>query len=1069
MSEFHVPQVLKLPSHLPTGITATRKTVFYPAKENSVGPGFNCTIYPQTGVVGVVVDSKTACLVMDVNIENTNPLIDYLNMGVEGLGHKIIDRLAWYNQGQPLEEINHYGVIASAMANLSGAYQQQVSYYVSSKLRDGHTGSMHRNFIKPPMMDRNGSIMWGCNPTGIGYISNGVGSSQYATTGTAISASALAEPIMASRYKANQSGVYFLTAAVATSCVTALGDFPFVNTAQAGALSPWVGNATTTQTWTGMPNFFTPMDWPEALTPSMLTKAEDIYQSEYGSINKNEIANNLVNVKCYPIGVKPTKNAYLNDVYGTLPATSYALDNTATGTGATVVAGVAVNPCAAMTIGTGTATVTVIRIVFRPHSGILGTMAKKVFPSMLCSSGQFYLEFRTALPEIVFQVSSDPCRRIPGTIRDYIRNIGTRNGHMNYGAEIFTANAITNGASTQEWATSSYAPGYGPWSHIPLTIGTTKTTSYANSIFGPASAEGRNEMVVYSSETDFITTLTLASTTTIAAGGLGAGVPTNITFPVGTIIDTTAAVTGTATVTAVLAEIISLTGIGASAVYTVNTAIGSGAGTLTNVAIRMAGLASANIPPTPQYVLTATPWKYKGGNKLSAGTESVPLSIVYCPENRVFYGTRLPSSVPQTARIFSLTYDGTNFNGGQGASFAPNLSGQYGTLNYYLTNVGLRVDEITLQADMTQNFIETAAAGRMQIHVQTVMSSLLQLQNSETQSINIPTVVHAAKRLIVCFQNMQVRGTGTGYVYDSNCGSNPFVAVYPRGGTQTAGLAQNANGWAANSNTLVAPTSKTILYGNGYDSPLVVAGFPMATSNTGKKLQLKIGSEYYPPAPITTMAEMILEFTKAIDGFASDSGASFNVDSDIVAYGKNGSVASTIAGFVAPSLVSSESYCENKAIYNPFQGNRFTTPFIPQHCMDDQTFTGNPDMAPLYSRGGALSNDGIALNSSTTYSTSLIDSSYNGFNYLCPQGHCIQNMFTPQSSSYLAVVDLSPWGKEDGCESYTFLPGQNVILEMGGASALGAPDIFGQYRAIAIVPCRGTWSLSTNGIQDFAL
>jgi len=50
--------------------------------------------------------------------------------------------------------------------------------------------------------------------------------------------------------------------------------------------------------------------------------------------------------------------------------------------------------------------------------------AEKQFPTMLISPGLLYIQIRLAKMEQAFQATMDPCRRIFGTYRDYVPNIG---------------------------------------------------------------------------------------------------------------------------------------------------------------------------------------------------------------------------------------------------------------------------------------------------------------------------------------------------------------------------------------------------------------------------------------------------------------------------------------------------------------------------------------------------------------------------------------------------------------------------------------------------------------------
>lgn len=61
-------------------------------------------------------------------------------------------------------------------------------------------------------------------------------------------------------------------------------------------------------------------------------------------------------------------------------------------------------------------------------SGVLGSFADKCWPTMLVAPGSMYIQIRTASPQKAFQLSMDPCRRVLGTIRDYLPFGGSLGG-----------------------------------------------------------------------------------------------------------------------------------------------------------------------------------------------------------------------------------------------------------------------------------------------------------------------------------------------------------------------------------------------------------------------------------------------------------------------------------------------------------------------------------------------------------------------------------------------------------------------------------------------------------------
>ena len=1066
-SHKQIPQSLILPAGPPMGVPCTRRRALYPAQNQTVGQNDDLLIYPSCGVPGVFLDPRTAYLRADVDFYNTNVCVDYCNFGPAGFGGDVFKKLSWVNQGQPLEEIDNYGVVATLLANINGDREQETYMYKSTKLKDGFYEDAHRNFIKPPMADKNGNIMYACNPVGLGYAPNAFQGTIYTTIGSTLT------PMMSVKSRALMAVMNSSVAIVAPqSCagVDLIGQLPFVNPALSDAQEPWLLNNTVNPTANGV-NFYTPMDWPDALSSDQLIVLDELYAREYGTISKQAIMANLVNVKCFPIGVKPVNNPYITENYGVITTKTYqAADITTIGVCKAAI-GTANNYTSSGNadidlVKSSTAPTPVItwRLIYRLISGIFGTLSTKMLATCLFTPNQFYLKLTMAPNSQVFKLSSDPCRRITGTIRDYVRNTGTKNGYdagsgnKAYGAEYFTVDTNLSWGPIN-WASSSFAPGYGPWLHIPMTYGTTAYTASCNAVFSPAACRGEyifNDANTYTGTCGLTTPGSSANTFTVLTA-LSQGLP--LVLPVGTIINAQGS-SGTAGTHFNNGDYQIISWVQSTGTYTVAPLTGSttfGAGTsaaITGVTVKIPY--ATGVPPTPQYVLSTTPWNYKRtGIKLTAN------SLCYANENQVFYGTYLTSSVPQSARIFSLDQWG-NVNGTlQGAQFAGyTQSGNFGQTFYKMRNIYLVVDEITLEPSVANEVITNAAAGGMSVQLNSMKTFDAQLQaNTPNQNVQVSVSVQAAKRIYFVFRNSQQTDSNVGWYYHSHCGYNPFVAVYPQSGVATTGL-KSILGFTGG--VLPATTTSTsTLYGVGYDTPLVVKPFCTDASVVNKSYQLQILSEYYPPLPLASVQEMIAEIDKCANMFGEDI-YSPQVDTDIMQYTSNTSIGMNITSGSGSGTATTQ---DQHAIYNPFQPNRWTTPFISQHCLDDQTITQNADFGPLYSNGAVESTTAVP---SSSWATGVDLSSYNGKRYLCPRGFCIPKMFTaPDSKAYIAI-DLSPWGKDTGVDSWTFLGSNNTQLLLQGAEGLGAPGIWGNWLCTTVVPIKAVLTYMQGGVAQYA-
>ena len=933
-----VPLDLQLTVSAPLAIRAYRRRFFAPCTNlQEAGPDDYISIYPDTSTPGSFLDPESTYLMFDFEVINNQFCVDFADWGVEGVGGAIIQDWRVFNQGTVLEEILDYGTVASTMANIEGAYQSETHLFFSSMLKGGFQEEYHRNFIKPPMVDSSKNIMFGANPFGIGF--SGMNTNSNTQYGNKFLSSGnnviLANQLVGSGTRSsmiqrasdgtNLEDFYGTLGAGGESITTLNGEMPFSNTLNTDTLPSWTSYTGTLKDVAKI----TPMDFPDLFSPNMVDIV-DKYISEYGSINKPQVMANLCNVKCYPIGMIPSKNAWNDAPHGTVSTNAYDVGSAKAAADLTDNAGflasapVPSNPK--------------YRICYRPYSGIFGKGATKMLATSMISPHQMYINIHLASAAVALNVSADPCRRISGTIRDYIRNVGTANNHA-YGSDTYLMVDDANNAYITG-SDSSYAPGYGPFHSIPLANGKAFYNASVSTIFSEASASGRS--------------LVLGCTT--------AGVKT----------------------------------------------------------LQVTGQSTGGIPPTPQYMLTLSPWKYK----LLQSNTGAPI-VNYANENQVFYGTYLKASVPQVARIFDLSITGAATPG------VPNTGAPTPySLTYRLSNIGLVGDQLILPNEVAADILEQAEAGQFNVHTNSVRTYQLQVQNSSTQSIICPFKVNMAKRIFFVFQNNVVRNAQTGFLYDSNCGLNPFALVEAGEGNTKAFIP--STGGASEPKGFTGSGTAIDLYGVGWTNPLRYVPTPLLPGSSNMSAQLRVGNDFYPQQPLTSMTEISAEFVKALEGWSNPS-FSPEVDGNVCTY-------------------------EGKAAYDCLQGNKYTTAFIPTEILDDQTITGNSDMVPLYGIHGAAAADassGIAGAGATR------NSALNGHNFICPRGYCLSGMFKSPSSRFILGFSLRPFKASDGTDGGVYLGNNTITLLLNGAVGLSGK---GQnYRVVGVIPHRVVMRYSPGG------
>jgi len=640
----------------------------------------------------------------------------------------------------------------------------------------------------------------------------------------------------------------------------------------------------------------TAADWPDFYSASQSEIVKRNFVREYGSINKPQVMANLTNVKCFPIGMIPTNDCYSSyeGTYGKIKAGVF--------NGGIATAGVQGTAPAARS--------NKVRICYQPISGIIGRLAPKMLATTLLAPQQMYFTLHFASAAVALNLSSDPLRRIAGTIRDYVRNIGSQNG-LAWGGTTHTTTATNSNA--YERVATSYAVGYNPTHSVPMAHGQTYPgQSQLNSIFTTASAQGLGLW-----------------------GNFGVKNPVN---------------------------------------------------------------------PTPQYILTKTPWVYK---TLTGGA----VVINYAAENKVFYGSYLPESVPQSKRIFQFSS-----TTGTEASIVTDSSGSYANnstnITYEVSNINLVGDQIILPNEITDMVVRDAAQGNFSVMTNSVRTYQLPILKSATQNIIIPAKIAMARQIALVFQNQEQRSGSLGYYYDSNCGFNIFANI------TTGATATNAKITGFDSES----SNSADVYGVGFAGPLAYT--PTTIVPGSKSYQLRIGNEFFPPQPITTLTEMAVELTKTMKGW-TDTKYSPDFDAGMTqAIGTGGAFSGNEIG-------------GDEMVYDCLTSNTFATAFVDANLLDDQTITGNEDFVPLYSKPGA----------GTGGTSELATNVSNGFNYLCPRGYCVNNMFTTPSGKFMLATNLARFVDGD-TTSGLYLGNNTITAIITGAVGLAT----GAWRGIAIIP-----------------
>lgn len=649
-----LPAEIQLAKEKPQGAFCLRTRYALSANSaNSWLAGTLVSLPLQTGTPGTFTDVKQGCINCTIQVTNTNPYVDYLNFGPSG-ALIFFDEMRVYSSGTPVEENLRYSETVDLLMNQGGWQAKPYHVYRRNQWRaaNGRAGALHCNFIKPcmvdgtgvpmhgrtPFMDKNSSVYTppsfalGTNQPGValaaaavdgGYqaVSNSAATilaaaaatiggelfgldngGTFSDNGWGLEANALAGAAVGNVYNYMNAAAPFSAGVRVIGNVTHLvaadaGNIPrgdnsafrctqFGRTAPSAAqlaAAPWLPAAQ-----------YVPSQWPD-FQPSTLSGEidDDEIDQLAGKSKYTEYMKYLSNVRSLPIGVK-----------GDVPVDGYASN-------------VAQANIAGLVAGASATNYTEYRVSMPFLSGIYGVLAEKMFPDLLIGANNIRIEFKLASNLKAFWLTMDPCRRVPGTVRDFVPFTGS--------ASNTAAIAAVRGPALAAGGYATFAQG------------------------APATSAGCALANVYCVDNSAaFAGFQGAVAATVAGGG---------SIVANSHMYTTAAALGQDLVPSQpqIAFVIGAANAnnGRDSMIYADTGVGQTTGH---------HLSPFSNLPKPQYMPCASPWSMK----LAA---ALP---VYVNEGAICYGTYLPASVPQSRRcqVSSRLSVVDNFNNSGTTSFS---------------------------------------------------------------------------------------------------------------------------------------------------------------------------------------------------------------------------------------------------------------------------------------------------------------------------------------------------------------------------------------------------------------
>lgn len=464
MTDFAMPQALELEASRRNGIPAVRREVVHnTTTQNEYRPGELCYIPIDTGAAGAFMDTTTTRLEMTIVVRNKNYFVDFINLPRCGWNAIIQEFGVEINNG--LHELNrHYAECIELDMIKRGENRTPYQICRSNPWRPagGTAGQSHINFIKPSMvtsvalphnvkyaplttstaattpdiiqygmlLDSNPftSFMFGrINGTTItdisvdDYITYDTDIGGFRSTNGDVSQSFWDDRIPESanlQIRIDDTATF--VAEQSKDGITE-GSVMNINSHCRIVGGPTYGTDVGHQAWTSPHDMYggnainiysavygqsvvgaSPGQWP-AFQPCPYDILQKQIKDDLRLVNADNIQNYYANCKNIPIGIaldiSSDQSGYAS-IYGDSVKTKPSWSNPEFGSE------------------------TEFQVSLKVYSSLIGELTKKWFPELVVPQGRMRLRLRFQEPQIVFQTLMDPCRRVPGTSRDFLPYMG---------------------------------------------------------------------------------------------------------------------------------------------------------------------------------------------------------------------------------------------------------------------------------------------------------------------------------------------------------------------------------------------------------------------------------------------------------------------------------------------------------------------------------------------------------------------------------------------------------------------------------------------------------------------
>lgn len=368
-----VPKSLNISDDKPPSIRGYRRaTVHMSTTQSEYKAGSQCLVPFDTGIEGTFLDLRTLRLVFTVTVTNHNRYIDFISLGRAGAA-SFIEEISFEVNGVPIERNLQYPAVVELEKIRAGEAMDPflMTFENPWEPAGGAAGVLHKNFIKPPMV----------NAAGQAWDALFAGQQLY---------NLFPELLTCNRATADFVG----TVSVSTS-TTRYPDFPAGN---AGSFNKYLLNFqqgfapyTTVESGVAMGGpRYCPTDYPKLQAMVQANRA--------GRRDLKQTLAEGANIKYLPVHHRPADANWLNEMH---------FINSPVADTQTV---------CAMDDTKGTSHQ--FQFSLELYMGVVGRNNPKWLPTLAIGAGRAQFRIKFARVEQAFTVSMDPNRRIPNTLRD---------------------------------------------------------------------------------------------------------------------------------------------------------------------------------------------------------------------------------------------------------------------------------------------------------------------------------------------------------------------------------------------------------------------------------------------------------------------------------------------------------------------------------------------------------------------------------------------------------------------------------------------------------------------------